>query len=87
MKLPKLYNPFKAHIVEFANGKFAVRKWGGVWKYKEKHTFANDDEIHWWNFYGNVEKFCTLDTYEEAVALLKKEHVKVDPTKVVKVHG
>ena len=86
MKLPKLYNPFKPHIVQFANGKFAVRKWGGVWKYKETNTFGTD-EIHWWNFYNNVEKFCMVDTFEEAVVLLDKKHVKVDPTKVVKVYG
>jgi hypothetical protein len=32
MKLPKFYNPFKPHIVQFANGKFAVRKWFFGWE-------------------------------------------------------
>lgn len=86
MKLPKLYNPFKAHIVQFANGKFAVRKWRGFWIYKEVTTYSTD-ETFWWINIDNVQKFATVNTYEEAVVLLDKKHVKVDPMKVVKVYG
>jgi hypothetical protein len=86
MKLPKLYNPFKPHIVKFANGKFAVRKWRYLWVYKETTTFSTG-EIYWWNLLVNAEKFCSVDTFEEATALLEKVHVKYNPTKVVKVYG
>ncbi len=87
MKLLKFYNPFKAHIVELANGKFVVRRWNLIaWEYKENITFQNDD-IHWWHMIEYAEKFCTVDTFEEAIALLEKKHVKYVPTKVVKVYG
>ena len=81
----KFYNPFKPHIVQFANGKFAVRKWRVLWLYKENYTFSFD-EVFWWNTEENVQKFCTVNTYGEAFTLLKKKHVKDDPTKVINVY-
>lgn len=86
MKLPKIYNPFKAHIVQFANGKFAVRKWKALWVYKETETFRNE-EIFWWNSLENAHKFCTVDTFEQAVALRDKVQIKYDPKKVVEVYA
>ena len=86
MKLPKFYNPFKAHIVQFANGKFAVRKWVTCWVYKETNSFRSD-EIYWWHHLQNIPKFCVVDSFEEAVVLLDKKQDKVNPTKVVKVYA
>jgi hypothetical protein len=88
MKLPKFYNPFKAHIVQFANGKFAVRRWNiFMWEYKEHTTFSKDD-VYWWNTIGVTHNWCCVDTYEQAVALRDKVHIKAPkPMKVAKVHG
>lgn len=88
MKLPKFYNPFKAHIVQFANGKFAVRKLCVfAWEYKEHTTFEYED-VYWWNHIEYANKWCTVDTLEQAIALRDKVHIKkVKPTKVVKVYG
>jgi hypothetical protein len=87
MKLPKLYNPFKAHIVELANGKFIVRRITYIgWEYKERTTFKNDD-VYWWYILDFAKQHCCVDTYEQAVALRDKVHVKYDPMKAVKVHG
>jgi hypothetical protein len=85
MKLPKFYNPFKAHIVQFADGKFAVRKWFLIaWEYKEHVTFANDD-IYWWNSMEHVKKWCVVDTLEQAKALRDKYKIKSEKVKVI--HG
>lgn len=86
MKLLKFYNPFKSHIVQFANGKFAVRKWRGSWVYKETHTFKTD-EVFWWYLPENALKFCMVDTLEQAIALRDSVHVKYDARKVVRVYG
>ncbi len=85
MKLPKFYNPFKPHIVQFADGKFAVRRWSiFVWEYKERIAFRKDS-AYWWNAMEYVRKCCCVDTHEEAVILRDKQIIK--PNKVVKVYG
>lgn len=85
MKLPKLYNPFKAHVVRFANGKFAVRRWNMIsWEYKEHTTFANDD-IYWWNAMEYVKKWCMVNTLEQAKALRDKCKIKAEKVQVI--HG
>lgn len=87
MKLPKFYNPFKPHIVQFADGKFAVRRWSILaWEYKEHTTFSKDD-VYWWNWIEFTQNWCHVETYEQAVALRDKVHVKKPKaTEVVKVH-
>ena len=81
----KFYNPFKAHIVQFSNGKYAVRRWNFLaWEYKEKWTNPNVD-VCWWNPIEFVMKWCMVDTYEQAVDLRDKVHPYGN--KVVKVHG
>lgn len=85
MKLPKFYNPFKAHIVQFANDKFAVRKLSGFfWLYKENTTYKSDD-IYWWYDMSSVIKWCMVDTLEEAKALREKQ--KINPRKTRVIHG
>ncbi len=80
----KFYNPFKAHIVQFFNGKYAVRRWSVLgWVYKEHTTYGNDN-IYWWNAMEYVKKWCMVDTLEEAKALRDKRKLKVK-TKVI--HG
>ena len=87
MKLPKFYNPFKAHIVELNNAKFAVRRWWFGWEYKEHTTFSNDN-VYWWKWIEHTHRWCCVDTHEQAVALRDKVHVKkVKPMKVAKVYG
>lgn len=88
MKLPKLYNPFKAHIVQFENAKFAVRRFRlSGWEYKEHTTFSKED-VYWWNWIEHTYHWCCVDTYEQAVALRDKVQIKQVPaTKVSKVHG
>ena len=86
MKLLKFYNPFKAHIVQFANGKFAVRKWNVIaWEYKERAEFNNDSDEYWWNLLEYANKYCTVGTLQEAIHL--REYVKSNPLKAVKVYG
>jgi hypothetical protein len=88
MKSFKFYNPFKPHVVQFANGKFAVRKWSiFMWEYKEHTTFAKDD-VYWWNSINDTFNWVCVDTYEQAVALRDKVHFKgPKEMKVEKVHG
>jgi hypothetical protein len=83
----KFYNPFKAHIVQFDNGKYAVRRWCVAWEYKEHITLSNED-IYWWNTMEYAKRWCMVDTLEQAQALRDKVHVKKsNANKVVKVHG
>lgn len=80
----KFYNPFKPHIVQFSNGKYAVRRWSVLaWEYKEHITF-NNEVIYWWNAMEYVKKWCMVDTLEEAKSLREKHKIKVK-TKVI--HG
>lgn len=83
----KLFNPFKAHIVQFSNGKYAVRRWRVAWEYKEHITLSNED-VYWWNTMEYVKKWCMVDTLEQAQTLRDKVHVKSPPPmKVAKVYG
>lgn len=86
MKLPKFYNPFKPHIVQFANGKFAVRRRIFIgWEYKERTEFNNSDCEYWWYKVEYVKKYCMVDTHEQAVILRDKTNRK--SMEVVKVYG
>jgi hypothetical protein len=92
MKLPKFYNPFKPHIVEFESSKFAVRKWDNFgWVYKEHTTYEKETRISWWMDYGCAQRWCFVDSLQEAVALLNKtwdkNKEKINSMKVVEVHG
>ena len=84
----KFYNPFKPHVVQFANSKFAVRRLSfSGWEYKECATNPRED-VYWWNWIEYTHSWCSVYTYEQAVALRDKVHVKEPkPMKVVKVHG
>lgn len=85
----KLYNPFKAHIVQCGD-KYLVRKHNGLfWTYKETRTFG-DDKPHWWYGWGYVSKYCACNSLEQARAL--KDVQWVDPSKKSKakmkvIHG
>jgi hypothetical protein len=78
----KFYNPFKPHIVQFAD-KYLVRRWSVIcWEYKETSTWRND-EPHWWTLWEYVRKYCICTSLEQARALRDKEWI--DPTKKPKV--
>ena len=81
----KLYNPFKAHVIELASGKFVVRRRTLIgWEYKE-HTTRKDEKIYWWFLPEFAESHCAVGTLEEAIRL--RDKVKISPMKAVKVHG
>lgn len=78
----KLYNPFKAHIVQFED-KYLVRRWNIIcWEYKETNTFRNE-EPHWWSYWEYVSKYCMCNSLAQAIALRDKEWT--DPKKKPKV--
>lgn len=63
----KFYNPFKPHIVEFTDGTFAVRKSSLVyWSYYSKRC------VEWWSCEEYVQKYCRVDTLEEAKSVLNR---------------
>jgi hypothetical protein len=81
----KFYNPFKAHIVQFSNGKYAIRRWSVLsWEYKE-HTTYGKESVYWWTAMEYVKKWCMVDTLEEAKALRDKRKIKVKKVQVI--HG
>ena len=86
----KFYNPFKPHIVEFADGTFAVRKrgWlGFMWTYKDRMGWcsSSDSNIQWW--LTDYLKHCKVNTFEQAVEVMSIKK-KINPDKVVRViHG
>lgn len=82
----KFYNPFKAHIVQFAaDGKFAVRRWSVLaWEYKGRSALRNES-IYWWNAMEYVKKWCMVDTLEQAKALREKGKIKAEKVQVI--HG
>lgn len=76
---------FKPHIVEFNNGKFAIRAKHDFfhWKYYDNQKPIKDDS--WWY----DEKFSyrfLFDTKEEAEKVLNELLNKNKPLKVVKVY-
>ena len=90
MKLPKFYNPFKPHIVQFTDGKFAVRRHCLIgWGYKQKPAFRNNGSLipigedAWWYIFNFAKEQCFVNTYEEAVFILN--NFNIPPNKVVKV--
>lgn len=86
----KFYNPFKPHIVEFADGTFAVRKrgWLGLlWIYKDcmGWSYSTTSNIQWWT--NNYLRHCKVKTYDEAVKVMSIRK-KTNPDNVVRViHG
>lgn len=83
MKLPKFYNPFKAHIVQASNGKYFVRRHRLLyWEYKDNQkVYLKEDD--WWSTFEYAKKWCAVDTLEEAKSLLN-EHKSV---KFKVIHG
>lgn len=78
----KFYNPFKPHIVEFANNTFAVRRFNGLaWEYRD----FNHEHDFWWAFTVHVNAYCIVSSFNEACTILDK--LKVPKlTKVVGVY-
>jgi len=82
----EFFNPFKPHIVEFANGKFAVRKLTmSGWKFYDSQRVKEDD--YWW--WDNVHnKWFQVDTKEMAQSLLEIISLRatISSKKITKVH-
>ena len=91
----KLYNPFKAHIVQ-ADDKYFVRKLDfPIWVYKERSVSELDADIklfhykdRWWFAWENVPYYCACNSLEEARTLRDKKWTNPDKTPKVRViHG
>jgi len=69
----KLYNPFKAHVIELANKTFYIRKFGFFgWKYLDRR------DTYWWTSQNNYNYYSTLES-----AQLRRNY---NPDKSVKVY-
>jgi hypothetical protein len=86
--MPKTINIFRPHIVEFANGKFAVRKFSfPFFKYYDNQKASTED--YWWNgITQSSRKFFEVDNLLVAKTLLEMIELRkqVGSNKVVKVH-
>lgn len=72
-----LYNPFKPHVIEFENGKYAIRKYNFGWTYLDNNKVKSADSgTYWWHNYtegahvyftypNSVEAFDRLNEYTE----------------------
>jgi hypothetical protein len=58
-------------IVEFENGKYAVRH-GLIF-----HKYRNRKNNYWWTGGENITDFCMFDTFEEAKQLAHKINLRV----------
>lgn len=81
----KIYNPFKPHIVEFTNGKFAVRKYefmlGFVYKDREVRMFETQ-YYWWWDHKAEFTRHYQVDTIEQAKELLSRKDPKDVPVAI-----
>ena len=83
----KLYNPFKAHIVQYGDSYFVRRLDFPIWVYKETMTFY-DREPRWWYLWEYVNRWCTCSSLEQARALRDKKWIDPNKTPKLKViHG
>jgi hypothetical protein len=86
----KFYNIFKPHIVEFADGNFAVRKrgWCGLmWVYKDRAAWLGGffEDIMWWPI-AHIDH-AKVNTFERAVEVMEKQPPdKLTPKTIVKVY-
>ena len=64
----KLYNPFKPHLVQFKNGKYAVRRYCFPleWEYRSR---TNN---YWWNGLTDIAVYCLFDSRLQAEEVLLK---------------
>jgi hypothetical protein len=78
-----MYNPLRPHIVEFANGNFAIRKfvvpWG--WMYYDNQRYGSDQ--YWWTFTKHSAWFLipTLDKAQDILHIMQNS-----PLNIKKVH-
>lgn len=69
----KLYNPFKAHVIELASGMFYVRQFRLFgWEYLDRK------DNFWWTRTNNWNYYATLES--------GLERVNYNPDKVMKVY-
>jgi hypothetical protein len=69
----KFYNPFKAHVIELANGTFYVRQFGIFgWQYLDRR------DNYWWTRTNNWNYYDTLES-----AIKRRGY---NPTKILKVY-
>jgi hypothetical protein len=87
----KLYNPFKAHIVQSGDKYFVRRLDFPSWVYKEKYSLSFQNATkkpRWWFIWEYVTKYCDCSSLEEARTLRDKKWIDPNKTPKVKViHG
>jgi len=76
----KFYNPYKPHIAQFKDGKFAVRKltnsgWGFI-----SHDLRDDYDDYWWCVAENIHKHakCELSTCRIIITKLNEKTKMLD---------
>jgi hypothetical protein len=86
----KVFNPFKPHIVEFASGKFAVRKFKfPFWRYYDNQTSKLNNKDYWWSdLENNLRHRYEVDTLEMAQILLEMCQLRktIQSKKILKVY-
>lgn len=83
----KVFNPFKPHIVEFASGKFAIRKFTWCWKYYDNQR-GKSDEYWWFDPNSEFKHRYEVDSIEIATTLLEICNLRktIQSRKVLKVY-
>lgn len=66
----KFYNVFKPHLVQFKNGKYAIRRFFilGGWEYRDNKY---SDNI-WTTDYNHINNWCFMDSALQAEEILLK---------------
>ena len=79
----KFYNPFKPHIVETEDGKFAIREFsllGLGW------DFWDRQDKYKWSLKRHIKYWCLFNTLDEAKAKLQKHYESKKKLKFKVVH-
>lgn len=78
----RFYNPFKLHICQLMNGKYAVRKLTLIgWEYLDSTSHNGKRDNYWWTIKDSVLKYCGNNLKMEAESRLN-EYKKPAPEKI-----
>ena len=85
--MKKVFNPFRPHIVEFENGKFAVRKLKFLWWHYYDNQKHKKEDYWWWSTDEDCRRWYQVDTLEMAQTLLEMSQLRkqINSKKIVRV--
>lgn len=85
--MKKVFNPFRPHIVEFENGKFAVRKLKFLWWHYYDNQKHKKEDYWWLSFDEDCRRWYQVDTLEMAQTLLEMSQLRkqINSKKIVRV--